>query len=45
MAFVSSSASGFGRRLSTRRRGVDWRVVALTAASGVTFVAMLARPF
>ena len=43
MAFVSSS--GFGRRLSTRRRGVDWRIVAMTAASGVVFVAMLARPF
>ena len=32
------------RRLANRRRGVDWRVVAFTACSAVTLIAMLGRP-
>ena len=47
MAFVFSAGSsgpGGARRFSPRRRGVDWRVVALTAVSAVLFIAMLARP-
>ena len=44
MAFVLSSAAASSRRLGFRRKMVDWRVVGLTALSGVVFVAMLARP-
>ena len=44
MAFVFSSTSPSSRRLGFRRKRVDWRVVGLTAVSGVMFIAMLARP-
>lgn len=44
MAFVFSSAPASRSRLGFRRKLVDWRVVGLTAVSGVMFVAMLARP-
>ena len=41
---AGASGSGATRRFGPRRRGVDWRVVALTALSAVIFIAMLARP-
>ena len=47
MAYVFApgpSAYGSGRRLSIRRKGVDWRVVALTAACAVMLILMLGRP-
>ena len=45
MAFVfPTGVSGPGRRFGSRRRGVDWRVVALTALCAVLFIAMLGRP-
>ena len=45
MAFVFTPAAATrGRRLTTRRRPIDWRVVAMTAASGVMFIVMLGHP-
>ena len=47
MAYVFApgpSASGAGRRLGLRRKGVDWRVVAVTAMSAVLLILMLGRP-
>ena len=39
-----SSAFGSARRLGRRARGIDWRVVAMTAASAITVIAMMGRP-
>lgn len=41
---AGSSAFGSGRRFARRSKGIDWRVVALTALSAVLFIAMLGRP-
>ena len=41
---TGSSAFGSGRRLGRRAKGIDWRVVAMTAASAITFIAMMGRP-
>ena len=38
---AGNSAFGSRRRLSFRRRRIDWRVVALTACSAVGLIAML----
>ena len=43
MAFVFTPSAP-GRRLSFRRKGVDWRVVGLTALTALFLLAMLARP-
>lgn len=46
--FSPSGSSAFtaGKRFGRRRRPamVDWRIVAMTAASAVTVIAMLGRP-
>ncbi len=42
---AGSSAFSAGKRFGRRRRAmVDWRIVAMTAASAVTLIAMLGRP-
>ena len=41
---AGSTAFGRSRGLARRARGIDWRVVAITAASAVTVIAMLGRP-
>ena len=42
---AGSTAFTPGRRFGRRRRAmVDWRVVAMTAVSAVTLIAMLGRP-
>lgn len=43
MAHVFSPA-GSSRRFGRRARGIDWRVVAMTAASAITVIAMMGRP-
>ena len=44
MAFVFAPSAPQRRLTFRRRRGVDWRVVGMTALSAVFFIAMLARP-
>ena len=42
---AGNSAFGVRRRFQHRRRGVNWRVVALTACSAVGLIAMMGHPF
>ncbi len=41
---AGSGAFGSSRRFAARRRGIDWRVVAMTAVCAVLLIAMLGQP-